>query len=103
MTAKVSEADVQRVAELANLELTSEEIPGMVKDLNAILDFVAELNPLDTAEVAPLSQVSELHAADAATPLRPDHVRPSLQRAAVMAQAPESDGEFFKVPKVIER
>lgn len=103
MTARVSAADVERVAELANLELTPDEIPGMVKDLNAILDYVAELNQLDTAGVPPLSQVSELEGADGATELRADIVRPSLDRAAVMAEAPESDGAFFKVPKVIER
>ena len=103
MTAKVSVADVERVAELANLELMPEEIPGMVKDLNAILDYVAELNQLDTAGVAPLFQVSELQGVGATTELRADSVRPSLDRAAVMAEAPESDGAFFKVPRVIER
>jgi aspartyl-tRNA(Asn)/glutamyl-tRNA(Gln) amidotransferase subunit C len=103
MTAKVSVADVERVAELAHLELTPEEIPGMVKDLNAILDYVAELNELDTAGVAPLSQVSELVGAGGGGDLRPDAIRSSLNRAAVMAEAPESDGSFFKVPKVIER
>ena len=103
MTAKVSAADVERVAELANLELAPEEIPGMVKDLNAILDYVAELNELDTEGVPPLAQVGELEGAAGASELRPDVLQPSLDRAAVMARAPESDGAFFKVPKVIER
>lgn len=103
MTGKVSVADVERVAELANLELTPEEIPGMVKDLNSILDYVAELDQLNTEGVAPLSQVSELQGAGAASALRADILRPSLDRAAVMAEAPASDGAFFKVPKVIER
>jgi aspartyl-tRNA(Asn)/glutamyl-tRNA(Gln) amidotransferase subunit C len=103
MTVKVSIEDVERVAELAHLELAPEETPGMVQDLNAILDYVAELNELDTAGVAPLAQVSELNGAGGASELRQDVPLPSLQRAAVMPQAPETDNVFFKVPKVIER
>ncbi len=102
MTAKVTVEDVNRVAELAHLELAPGETERMMRDLNAILDYVAELNKIDTAGVAPLAQVSELaHAA--VVPLRPDRVEPSLDRATVMAHAPETDGAFFKVPKVIER
>lgn len=103
MTARVSVTDVERVAELAHLELAPEEIPAMVKDLNAILDYVAELNELDTQGVAPLEQVSELEGAGGVSALRPDIAQPSLDRASVMSQAPDSNGAFFKVPKVIER
>lgn len=102
MTAKVTQEDVLRVAELAHLELTPEESTHMLKDLNAILDYIAELNQLDTSQVAPLAQVSDLGGSSASAP-RADQVKPSLDRAAVMAQAPETDGAFFKVPKVIER
>ena len=103
MSAKVTVEEVERVAELAHLELTPQETAPMVQDLNAILDYVAELNQLDTTGVAPLAQVGELGDAASARALRPDQVEPSLPRAAVMAQAPESDQVFFKVPKVIER
>jgi aspartyl-tRNA(Asn)/glutamyl-tRNA(Gln) amidotransferase subunit C len=102
MSAKVTVADVERVAELAHLELAPEEVEPMLRDLNAILDYVAELNQLDTAGIEPLAQVGELESAELAAP-RPDRREPSLPRAAVMAQAPETDGAFFKVPKVIER
>jgi aspartyl-tRNA(Asn)/glutamyl-tRNA(Gln) amidotransferase subunit C len=101
MAANVTQADVERVAELAHLKLAPAEVPRMQRDLNAILEYVAELNQLDTAGVAPLEQVSEL--AEFASTLRPDLPVPSLHRAEVMPQAPESDGAFFKVPKVIER
>lgn len=101
MTVKVTVQDVQRVAELANLELTPDESGRMLKDLNAILDYIAELNELDTAGVAPLAQVSEL--SNVTGEVRADQVRPSLERAVVMQQAPESSGAFFKVPKVIEK
>lgn len=103
MSAKVSVDDVTRVAELANLELEPEESAHMVEDLNAILDYVAQLNELDTKGVVPLAQVSELEGAEGTSELRDDTRRPSLDRAAVMAQAPETDQVFFKVPKVIER
>jgi len=101
MTAKVTVEDVERVAELAHLKLAPEETPRMLRDLNAILDYVAELNELDTAGVAPLAQVSEL--GEFVSVPRPDRVQPSLDRALVMAEAPDSDTAFFKVPKVIER
>lgn len=104
MTAKVTVKDVERVAELAHLELGAEETPAMLHDLNAILDYVAELNELDTTGVAPLAQVSELSLEGAGqNTLRADAPIPSLDRAAVMPLAPETDGVFFKVPKVIER
>ena len=102
MAARVTVEDVAKVAELAHLELSREEMPRMVGDLNAILDYVAELNQLDTAGIEPLAQMGELE--NAAIPsLRADRLEPSLDRTAVMAQAPETDGAFFKVPKVIER
>jgi aspartyl-tRNA(Asn)/glutamyl-tRNA(Gln) amidotransferase subunit C len=102
----VSVDDVRRVAELANLELTPAEEPRMQKDLNAILGYIAQLNQLDTANVEPMAQVGALLEAsgdEAGSALRTDVVRPSIDRRAVMAAAPESDGRFFKVPKVIER
>ena len=102
MTARVTVDEVERVAELAHLKLTSEETGRMLKDLNAILDYIAELNEVDTQRIAPLAQVSELSQAGPAAP-RPDELRPSLDRAVVMAGAPETNGAFFKVPKVIER
>jgi len=103
MSAKVTVKEVERVAELAHLELKPEETGRMLGDLNAILDYVTELNELDTAGVTPLAQVSELGDAVGASAPRSDLVEPSLDRAAVMREAPESDQVFFKVPKVIER
>ena len=98
--------DVRRVAELASLELTSEEEPRMQQDLNSILGHIAQLNELETADVLPMAQVGEMLSGimlDRGQRLRADVVRPSVDRALVMASAPETDGRFFKVPKVIER
>ena len=104
--ASVTIDDVRRVAELANLELTTEEEPRMQRDLNAILGYIAHLNELDTAGVPAMAQVGEMLSGllqDCGEALREDDVRPSVDRTKVMAAAPETDGRFFKVPKVIER
>jgi aspartyl-tRNA(Asn)/glutamyl-tRNA(Gln) amidotransferase subunit C len=106
---RVSLEDVHRVAELAHLELEPDEASRMRRDLNAILDYVAQLAELDTAHVAPMAQVSEVLTASGEAPtvesslLRDDTVRPCLDRDRVMASAPETDSVYFKVPKVIER
>jgi aspartyl-tRNA(Asn)/glutamyl-tRNA(Gln) amidotransferase subunit C len=104
--AGVTTDEVLRVAELANLDLTAEEVPRMQRDLNAILGHIAQLNELDTAGLPAMAQVGAMLGAEAESTgasLREDAVRPSLDRKAVMGAAPESDGRFFKVPKVIER
>jgi aspartyl-tRNA(Asn)/glutamyl-tRNA(Gln) amidotransferase subunit C len=99
----VSEQDVDRVAELANLELTSGEKTSMLRDLNSVLDYFAQLNELDTTSVPPMDQVARHLTEGAAQHLRPDEIAPSLSRERVMACAPDTDGIFFRVPKVIER
>jgi aspartyl-tRNA(Asn)/glutamyl-tRNA(Gln) amidotransferase subunit C len=106
---KVSTEEVRHIAELSNLRLTPEEETMMQRDLNAILEYVAQLNELDTSEIEPMAQVGELLAErklndkDSRAVLRQDVAVSSLKRDAVMASAPETDGAFFKVPKVIER
>ena len=105
-TVRVSLDEVRHVADLANLELTAEELPRMAHDLDAVLGYIDQLDELDTASVAPMAQVAEalgLPFPLAGESLRRDEVRPSVDRALVMAEAPETNGVFFKVPKVIER
>ena len=104
--AGVSIKDVRYVAQLANLELTADEEPRMQRDLNAILEHIAQLNEVDTTGVPAMAQVSELldgSLDDKGEDLRKDAVQASLNRTTVMAEAPDTDGRFFKVPKVIER
>ncbi len=108
---KVTEKDVSYVAELANLELTEAERARMVKDLNSILEHVDRLNQLDTSQVEPMAQTSDRFGLDQqkqgtarfAYAMREDAARPCLEREEVLRNAPESDGVFFKVPKVIEK
>ena len=111
MSNGVSIEEVERVAELANLDLAADEKPRMQRDLSAMLEYVAQLNELDTSGVEPMAQIGELLSERQATvvdsgdgaSLRADALRPSLDRVTVMQQAPETDGTFFKTPKVIER
>jgi aspartyl-tRNA(Asn)/glutamyl-tRNA(Gln) amidotransferase subunit C len=103
----VSEQDVERVAELASLALTNEEKVAMARDLNAVLGYFAQLNELDTTSVPPMTKVTdrwiENEPEAVAAELRPDEVAPSLSREKILASAPDTDGVFFRVPKVIER
>ncbi len=97
----ISEQDIRRVAELANLALTEDEVVRMAKDLSGILTHVDELNELDTSGVEPMAQVV-FEAEDTAT-LREDRERPCLSNHDALANAPVAGAGYFKVPKVIER
>lgn len=99
---KVTLGDLRRVAELANLELAATEEAPMLRDLNSILDHVAELNEIDTSSIVAMAQVGEVLGGSTSA-LREDVVVPSLPRELVLACAPDSDQTFFRVPKVIER
>jgi len=98
---RIDENEVRRVAELANLALTEEEIARMAHDLSGILEHVDKLNELDTSTVEPMAQV--LYDADPSATLREDRESPSLGNQEALANAPLAGGGYFKVPKVIER
>lgn len=100
----ITRSDVEHAAALASLALTEDELDRLSRDLSAILGYVAELQGVDTAAVAPLTHVSELWGEDPARfQLRGDEPAPSLARPRIMEGAPATDGVFFKVPRVIER
>jgi aspartyl-tRNA(Asn)/glutamyl-tRNA(Gln) amidotransferase subunit C len=107
----VSEQDVTYVADLAHLELTPEERARMLKDLNSILAYVERLSQLDTSNVEPMAQVASRYGVSKnASPgevyayaMRPDELVPCLPHDEAMKNAPQTDGTFFKVPKVIEK
>ena len=111
---KITEKDVVHVADLANLELSTEERAGMLRDLNSILDYIERLNELDTSKVEPMAQVSDRYGVDGSKQgserfgyaSREDVVeglRRSLTQEVALENAPDADGTFFRVPKVIER
>jgi aspartyl-tRNA(Asn)/glutamyl-tRNA(Gln) amidotransferase subunit C len=99
---KIKEKDVVYVADLAHLELTQEERVHFLRDLNSILDYVDHLSELDTTNVQPMA---DLHTAvpDASREDIHEGLRKSLPHDVALASAPDSDGTFFRVPKVIER
>ncbi|MEL6922403.1 MAG: Asp-tRNA(Asn)/Glu-tRNA(Gln) amidotransferase subunit GatC [Bacteroidota bacterium] len=87
---------ISRLEHLARLELSAEEKQRIQHDLNEILKMVEKLNELDTDGVAPLVYLSE-----AENVAREDEVRHQVDRAAALKNAPQQDGTYIKVPKVI--
>ena len=98
---RITEDEVRRVAELANLALTEEEVTRMAQDLSGILTHVDKLNELDTSNVEAMAQV--LYDAEETATLREDRERPALTNQEALANAAVSGAGYFKVPKVIER
>jgi len=93
----LTRGDVLRIAELARLALTDDEVTLFTKQLGSILEYVDQINALDTAGVMPTSHVMN-------RPLdRADEPRPVLSRRDVLAAAPEAaiEAGLFKVPRVI--
>jgi len=88
---------VEKVAKLARLQLTPEELDRYGAQLGAILDYIAKLEKLDVNDLEPLA-----HAVDTANVFREDAPRPSLPRDAALQNAPEKNGDFFIVPKIVE-
>lgn len=88
--------EVEHIAKLAKLSLSEDEKNAYTKQLSEILDYVEKLNELDTEEIEPLS-----HVMDVTNAFREDTPRECLSRKDTLANAPESDGKFFIVPKVI--
>jgi aspartyl-tRNA(Asn)/glutamyl-tRNA(Gln) amidotransferase subunit C len=99
---KISREDVLRVAELAHLELSAEEVETYRGQLDEILTYIAKLEELDVSTVEPMAQVLQA-ASDAHPELREDTVIACDAAEAILAQAPEAKKPFFRVPKVIER
>jgi len=88
---------VEKVAKLARLQLTDDELNRYGGQLGAILDYIAKLEKLDVSGLEPLA-----HAVDTQNVFRADEPRPSLPRDAALQNAPEKTGDFFIVPKIIE-
>jgi aspartyl-tRNA(Asn)/glutamyl-tRNA(Gln) amidotransferase subunit C len=98
MSDPLSIADVERIAALAQLELTEDEKQLFTKQLAGILAYAEQVTQLDTAGVAATAHVTAGHRAE-----RDDEPRPSLAVDEALANAPDPsrDGGFFKVPRVI--
>jgi aspartyl-tRNA(Asn)/glutamyl-tRNA(Gln) amidotransferase subunit C len=99
---KITREDVVRVAELAYLDLSEDELEKYRRQIDEILDYIGKLNELDTSGVEPMAQLlADDQTADAT--LREDLVVPSAVADDVLRQAPDPEPPYFRVPKVIER
>lgn len=94
---KITRKDVEHVALLSRLELTEGDIGKFTGQFNAILDYIEVLNKVDTTGVEPTAHVLPVK-----NVMRPDEVRPSLPRDEALANAPERENGYFKVPKILE-
>jgi aspartyl-tRNA(Asn)/glutamyl-tRNA(Gln) amidotransferase subunit C len=93
----IDDAGVRKIAALARLALSDEELALQREGLQRILAYVKRLDELDTRDVLPTSHVLDMH-----QPFRPDEVGPTLSTEEALANAPRSDGESFVVPQVIQ-
>ncbi len=94
----LDKATVMRIAHLARIRLPEDRAEGMVRDLGQILDWVEQLNEVDTTGVPPMSGVGTRQSLRR----RPDEVTDGNCPDKVLANAPETAGGFFAVPKVVE-
>ena len=93
----VDRATVLRIARLARVAITDEEAQRLESELSGILDWVAQLDELDTANVEPMTRVEAM-----TMKMRKDEVTDGFIAADVVANAPEREDSFFVVPKVVE-
>jgi aspartyl-tRNA(Asn)/glutamyl-tRNA(Gln) amidotransferase subunit C len=96
MAARISTGDVAHVARLARLELTPDELERFTEQLGAVLEHARDVEALDTEGVPPTA-----HPLPLVNVLRDDVVRPSLDRAEVLAAAPAVEANRFRVPRIL--
>ena len=94
----VDRDEVLKIAALAKLHFSEEEVSLYTDQMNEILEYMKQLGELDTKDVEPLS-----HVLDQINMTRPDEEKASLSREEVLRNAPETDGEYFVVPNVIKK
>ncbi|MDZ8028415.1 MAG: Asp-tRNA(Asn)/Glu-tRNA(Gln) amidotransferase subunit GatC [Nostoc sp. SerVER01] len=92
----IDQEQVHKVANLARLELTPEEEEQFTNQLGSILDYIQQLNELDVSDVPPTTR-----AIDVSNVTREDELQPYPDRESILNSAPEQEGEFFKVPKIL--
>jgi aspartyl-tRNA(Asn)/glutamyl-tRNA(Gln) amidotransferase subunit C len=92
----ITPEQVRHVAKLGRLAVTDEDVRRYTPQLEGILDYIAKVRQVDTTGVEPMA-----HALPLQNVLREDVVEPSLPTEVALQNAPDSDGPFFKVPKVI--
>lgn len=92
----IDREQVHKVAHLARLELTTEEEERFTTQLSSILEYFQQLSELDTNDVPPTTR-----AIDVSNITRPDDLQPCPEREALLKEAPEQEGDFFRVPQIL--
>jgi aspartyl-tRNA(Asn)/glutamyl-tRNA(Gln) amidotransferase subunit C len=92
----IDREQVHKVANLARLEMTEEEEEQIATQMSSILDYFEQLSELNTDNVLPTTR-----AIDLSNVTRADELRPYPNREAILKEAPDQDGDFFKVPKIL--
>lgn len=87
---------VRKVANLARLEITPEEEEQFATQLSSILEYFEQLSELDTDNVTPTTRAIEV-----SNVTRPDELEPFTNKDALLDEAPEQEGSYFKVPKIL--
>lgn len=94
---KIDKDSIKKIAHLAKLEFDENGVEKMSKDMSKILDWVEKLNEIDTEDVEPLTTMStEINV------MREDQIANQLDHEAGLKNAPKSDSDYFRVPKVLE-
>jgi aspartyl-tRNA(Asn)/glutamyl-tRNA(Gln) amidotransferase subunit C len=96
----LTHADVQKIGDLARLQLTPEETESFTAQLGAILDYVQKLDEVDAGMVEPMSHSSSQDG-NASDRGRDDVIQPSLGQRTALENAPDAGAGYFRVPKVI--
>jgi len=97
MSQKIDKTQAKKVAKLSRLDLSENEIEEFSAQLNAILEYVEKMNELNTDDVQPLA-----HCLPVSNCFREDIVKESLGTEKTLSNAPQTDNEFFKVPKILD-
>jgi aspartyl-tRNA(Asn)/glutamyl-tRNA(Gln) amidotransferase subunit C len=93
----ISESEVRKLASLAHLSLSDEELASLMNELGSILDYVKQLEAIDVANVDPMS-----HVHGSTNVFREDVVAESLDIKELLKNAPDTSGRFFKTPIIVE-
>ena len=92
----ISADDVRKVAQLARLDLPNEKVETYTEQLESILDYVGQLQSIDTKDVPPTTRAVEV-----VNVTRPDAIDPTAVREDILNQAPNREGDFYRVPKIL--
>ena len=94
--AAITPDEVRQVAKLSRLAVSDAQLPAIAEQLGSILHYICQINEVDVAGVEPVAHAVPLH-----NVLRDDVIAPALPLELTLRNAPQSDGPFFKVPKVL--